>query len=101
MHRFYLWKRWKHVRLQVLEDNNYECAICKARGKYTRATTVHHVLHVRDYPQYALMPYIINAAGKKIQQLLPVCDACHNELHPEKLRARKKNKNNYRNEEKW
>ena len=59
-------------------DHN-ECQICKAKGRYSKATTVHHVKHLREHPELALTIF-----DGKNRQLISVCDACHNRLHPEK-----------------
>ena len=48
IHRFYTWGKWKALREQVLKLDKYECQLCKKRGKYTKATTVHHVNYVRS-----------------------------------------------------
>ena len=46
IHRFYTWSEWKAKREEVLKLDKYECQICKQRGKYKKATTVHHVNYV-------------------------------------------------------
>ena len=99
--RFYKSKPWLKLKAEVLRKNHYECAICKAKGIITRfdigadgskrkLSTVHHIKHVRDYPELALSK----------DNLIPVCKACHNKLHPEKI----KKKNIYQsftNTERW
>lgn len=79
--QFYKQKDWKHLRQKVLELDHYECQICKAKGKYTRADTVHHVNHIEDRPDLALSIYY---NGER--NLLSVCKDCHNSLHPEKMK---------------
>ena len=54
IHRFYTWGKWKALREQVLKLDKYECQLCKKRGKYTKATTVHHVNYVKKHPDKAL-----------------------------------------------
>ena len=43
IHSFYVWGKWKAVRRKVLQMDHGECQRCKAKKKYTKATTVHHV----------------------------------------------------------
>lgn len=79
---FYKCKPWLHLRAEVLEEQNYECQICKAAGRYTAATAVHHIKTVRRFPWLALTK----------NNLLAVCDDCHYKIHhPQK----------HLNEEKW
>jgi 5-methylcytosine-specific restriction protein A len=54
IHRFYTWGKWKALREQVLKLDKYECQLCKKRGKYTKATTVHHANYVKKHPDKAL-----------------------------------------------
>jgi len=73
--KFYKSTAWKKKRKQILERDNHECQKCKARGGYSRATTVHHIKHLTDRPDLALTD----------SNLVSLCSACHNEEHPEKL----------------
>lgn len=79
-HLFYCCAPWKSCREDVLRLDNYECQICKARGKYRRATIVHHVKHLRDRPDLALSVYDPDTNER---QLISVCKQCHEDLHPE------------------
>ena len=79
---FYHWAAWEHLRDEVLRLDNYECQLCKARGKARRAVVVHHVQHVRERPDLALSVW--DEAGER--QLVSVCKECHEMLHPEALR---------------
>lgn len=74
-HRFYKTKQWRKKRLEILKRDNNECQICKEKGLQTQATTVHHIVHLRDNKALALVD----------DNLKSVCGPCHNELHPEKL----------------
>jgi hypothetical protein len=76
---FYHSTEWQRVRASVLKHDHFECQRCKAKGKYTRATTVHHVKHLRDRPDLATSMY----DGDE-RQLVSLCANCHNEVHPEK-----------------
>ena len=108
--KFYKSNEWIRLKNQVLKDNHYECAECKRVGIITRydvdvhgkrklLSTVHHVCHVRDHPELALSrTYKDYTTGKDEINLIPVCKACHNRLHPEKNH---KKRNGYVNEERW
>ena len=76
---FYHWKDWERLRAQVLRMDNYECRLCKAKGKYRRADIVHHVKHLKDRPELALSIW----DGEE-RQLISVCRRCHEDLHPER-----------------
>lgn len=78
-HRFYCRKEWTSVRERVLKMDHYECQKCKSKGKYTRATLVHHVHHLKDYPNLALEIY--DEDGNR--NLVSLCQSCHEEEHPE------------------
>jgi|BioPla2DNA2_1021312.scaffolds.fasta_scaffold244017_1 5-methylcytosine-specific restriction protein A len=73
---FYKRKEWKRKRRQILERDNYECQRCKRDGGYSRATTVHHIKHLEQFPELAL-------ADENLESL---CGVCHNIEHPEKLK---------------
>lgn len=70
--------------------DNKECQKCKSRGQFSKATCVHHKKHLKDHPELALVD----------NNLESLCDACHNEEHPEKLQQQKKS-NKFINEERW
>ena len=87
-HAFYLWGPWRRLRAKVLEMDHKECQVCAARGKYSRAEIVHHVKTVRERPDLALS-VIDPETGER--QLIAVCKRCHEEAHPEALRAAARN----------
>lgn len=106
--RFYKTKEWMSLKESVLKENNYECAECKRHGRITRydttpdgkrklISTVHHVQFVRKHPELALSRYYYYD-GKRYDNLLPVCKACHNKLHPEKRHGKSKT---FTNIERW
>ncbi|MGX7099438.1 HNH endonuclease [Globicatella sanguinis] len=88
--KFYQSKPWRDLRTRRLKHDNFECQLCKAEGKATKADMVHHIEHVRDNPIKAL----------DFDNLLSLCNACHNKEHPEKLIDHIKNKK-FTNEERW
>lgn len=61
--------------------------MCRKKGRYKRATTVHHLKHLRDVPELALTD----------SNLISLCEECHEVMHPEKH----KRKNGYENKERW
>ncbi len=93
--KFYKKTIWKKLRKEVLEENNYDCQWCKHKGEAGKANTVHHIKHLKKYPNLALVK----------SNLMPVCKECHNELHPEKhysfMKCESKRSKKYVNEEKW
>ncbi|MGL5765662.1 MAG: HNH endonuclease [Sarcina sp.] len=94
--KFYKSKEWRKEKAEVLKEQKDECQECKRQGKITKADTVHHVQFVRKHPGLALSKYYIYQ-GKQYRNLIAVCAACHNKLHPEKLFKKKEQLN----EEKW
>lgn len=87
--KFYHTNEWRKVRAKRLKLDHYECQVCKAQGKHTHATTVHHIKHVRDYPMQAL----------NLNNTETICRVHHNTEHPEKLEQFHKDK--FENEERW
>lgn len=75
-HRFYKTTAWLKKRQEILQRDNFECQQCKERGMQTQAQTVHHIIHLREDKSLSLTD----------SNLLSVCNTCHNELHPEKLK---------------
>lgn len=90
-HDFYVSSAWQKAREEVLREYHYECQECKKRGKYTKAVIVHHVKHLKEFPELALSKTYIDTNGKERIQLKPVCKECHEYVeHPERLRWNKK-----------
>ena len=104
LYRFYKSREWLELRARVLFEHHNECCKCRARGRITKAQTVHHVQHVKDRPDLALSQYTIDDEGNRIVNLIPLCNACHNLEHPEKAYkaffTNKKNKDD-EPEERW
>ena len=73
--KFYKSSAWEKKRLEILERDNYECQRCKEKGGFSPATCVHHIKHLKDRPDLALDD----------DNLVSLCDACHNLEHPEKF----------------
>ena len=82
MVNFYKSREWKDKRVKILERDNHECQMCKAKGKYSRANTVHHIVELKEKPQLALVE----------SNLISLCRECHNRIHPDKFPKTKKAK---------
>lgn len=95
-HRFYVWGKWKRKRKEILELDHNECQVCKSRGKYTRANTVHHVKFLDRFPELALENYY-EFNGRQYRNLISVCHDCHEEIHGHRKKEIKKPLT----EEKW
>ena len=87
LHAFYNSPDWRHLRRDVLAMDKQECQMCKKRGKYTRATTVHHVNYVKVHPELALSIYY-TWQGVQKRNLLSLCHDCHEEVHGYRKPAR-------------
>ena len=72
--KFYNSTAWRKCREYVLKRDNYLCQRCLRKGIIQAADVVHHKEHLEDNPAKALDP----------ENLESLCDACHNEEHPEK-----------------
>lgn len=83
-HLFYCSTEWRKLRARVIADGHNECTICRSRGKYSRAVVVHHIKHLKDRPDLALTEF---DPVTKCRQLIPLCKACHEDQHPERMQA--------------
>lgn len=97
-HLFYTSQDWRCLREQVLHMDNYECQLCKARGRYSRGVLVHHIKHLRDRPDLALSIYDPETGER---QLITVCKQCHEEQHPEALQPKILKKREQITPERW
>ena len=82
-HSFYKWSRWEEVRAEVLCADRYECQRCKLKyHRYRRASTVHHVNHLKARPELSLEMYYHNPATHQDERnLISLCHDCHEEVH--------------------
>ena len=94
-HAFYTSRAWVRLRRAVLREQNNECQLCKAKGRYRAADTVHHVHYVKARPDLALSRY--DEQGER--NLLAVCRDCHHALHESD--AHDAHGQRWRNEERW
>ena len=74
MEDFYKTTKWIRKRSHILRRDGYQCQECRKYGRMTPAVYVHHIQHLEDRPDLALVD----------SNLESVCMACHNKLHPEK-----------------
>lgn len=81
---------WLNKRADALDRDNNECQKCKAKGLASEADCVHHKKHVKQHPELAL----------DLDNLISLCNSCHDEEHPEKLK-RYTDKKRFINEERW
>ena len=91
--KFYKTKEWIQLKNRVLQEHHYECQMCRKEGKIKKAQTVHHLHYVKDYPQYALSQHIVGEDNKRINNLIPLCNTCHNNVHYEDKLGKKNNAN--------
>ena len=77
---FYDSKKWIEKKRRIMRRDGYMCRRCKRYGRQRPATTVHHLKHFDEFPELALVN----------DNLISLCEACHNFYHPEK--AEKSNK---------
>ena len=73
--RFYKSSEWLEQRAKALRRDNNECQKCKHEGRVSSAQCVHHIKHLKTNPELAL----------DINNLISLCNSCHNVEHPEKL----------------
>lgn len=78
---FYKTYEWKKLRKEVLKHDKHECQLCKKRGYYRRANTVHHVMPIEEYPELALFKTYVDKDGKEKRNLISLCRECHEREH--------------------
>lgn len=73
----YAGNRWKKKRQNILKRDGYKCRNCRRYGRDREAVEVHHIKHVDEWPELAYVD----------SNLVSLCHACHNKMHPEKALA--------------
>lgn len=101
MHAFYIRSIWKNKRKHIIERDHCECQECKRNGKVTivkpkakeksQRAYVHHIKHLRDYPELAL----------EDSNLETLCFSCHELEHTDERHKFETGKNKFVNEERW
>ena len=66
--------KWKRKRRSILKRDKFLCQECKKYGRRRDAQTVHHIKAVELFPELAFVG----------NNLISLCNACHNKAHPEK-----------------
>lgn len=96
--KFYDWPEWEKIRRDVLDLDRHECQRCRAvKHRFRRAVLVHHVKHLKFRPDLALS-VLDPETGER--QLVSLCRACHEDVHPER-QWRKVTKKAYVTAERW
>ena len=90
LRKFYAGRKWRKFRRLALKRDNFECQRCKKLGLVVKAECVHHKLEIKKRPELAL----------DINNLISLCNTCHNIVHPEKLHNINKEKK-INIEERW
>lgn len=98
LYLFYKTPEWRALRAEVMADHHGECERCAARGRLSRADTVHHEYEVRRFPGMALTRWVGEGEARR-EVLHPLCNDCHNEAHGRKLSGGKRKPQ--LNAEKW
>ncbi len=90
---FYTSSAWLRARARALERDCGLCVWCRDEGRYTvdrrgrrvpvLADMVHHIKPRKAYPELALT----------LDNLVSLCNRCHDEAHPEKRAHGKKETN--------
>ena len=70
---FYYSSAWRKCRETILTRDKYLCQPCLRKGMVTRATIVHHIKPLADYPELAF----------DADNLESCCHECHEKHHPE------------------
>lgn len=96
---FYNDRQWRRLAHDVKSEQHGECQYCKARGIYTPARYVHHVMHLKRRPDLAYERFYVDEQGQLQRNLVACCWACHEEQHPDRFQLRKAAPQ--LNEERW
>lgn len=99
IYKFYKSKEWIELRQEILFQYHYECQECLKRGRYTRADCVHHINEVKNRPDLALSKHYTDESGNIKENLVPLCNRCHNEIHDKLGNWQRKDK--FQNIERW
>ena len=94
---FYNDRYWRRLSKEIIGENHNECLLCKAEHRLTTATLVHHVRHLKDYPELAYSRTYTDETGTHMQ-LMPLCHDCHERMHARGIYAKR---SGYTNEERW
>jgi 5-methylcytosine-specific restriction protein A len=74
-------KAWRKLRKEILISDKYECQVCKAKGFYIKANTVHHINYIKLHPELALDKFYKDDDGNVKRNLISLCHLCHEHIH--------------------
>lgn len=80
--KLYKTKRWKALRLHILNRDFGLCQECKRRKLIRKGNTVHHIVEAREDPKLFWDE----------DNLETICPSCHNKEHPDRFGKGKKKK---------
>ena len=66
---FYHTPAWRRIRVMALQRDHYLCTACLKKHRFTKATEVHHIKPLEDFPELAL----------DLDNLTSLCWQCHEE----------------------
>jgi hypothetical protein len=80
---FYGCAAWRRLRARVLAEyhgeSQWELGLAPAR--VVPATVVHHVMHVEDWPGWALSEWALDESGEVVRNLVPLSQEGHDAAH--------------------
>ena len=71
---FYDSTKWQRKRAAILRRDKYLCRRCARFGRHVPAVIVHHIVPYEERPEL----------GLRDDNLISLCAACHNALHPDR-----------------
>lgn len=101
---FYNDRYWRKLAHSIMKEQHYECQLCKAAGRYSKARIVHHVNYLRKRPDLAYSRTYVDVDGHEKPQLIALCFDCHEKIHERGAYKNNFSKNSAKkfvNEEKW
>lgn len=87
--KFYKTYKWQQKRKEILNRDNYECQVCKSKGRFHIGECVHHKKELKLYPELAM----------DNDNLITLCNRCHNLIHEKHLNRKKEKR--IISEERW
>ena len=89
--KFYWSRTWKNKAAEIKARDKNECQHCKSKGRYRPIQCVHHIKHLKIFPELAL----------DNDNLIGLCNSCHELEHPERALKHKINEKCKISGEKW
>ena len=98
---FYNSRSWRKLSHEIIAEGNNECLWCKQAGKYSPAVLTHHLNELKKRPDLAYSRTFVDEKGETRQQLIPLCNDCHEKTHKRGKYAELQEKRGFWQEEKW